>query len=197
MMLKIKILLLLSLVFLMTGCKDNLPRDLADERSLERYESLPVDSDLLLCLQSDGVLGKLPDLGSDGREMGRFGPSTLVVVSRDRVPALSEIEGLTGFVLWGDETAVEKLDPMLKSALLSAMALPGWRETKHRIIGTFDPESMDIEGALTAAGANPRSATGGIVTFSATCEVIFDILAWDNLRQLKQPTLMRPTQSLK
>lgn len=200
MIFKSKILLLLSLALVLNGCNDKLPSDLAglaDQRSVERFQALPADSDLLLCLQADGVLGKLPHLGPDGRQVGRFGPSTLVVVSRDLVPKLTEVEGLKGIVLWGEGQAVRKLDPMLKSALLSEMAQPDWRLMEHRVIGTFEDGDQDLNEALVAAGARTRSAVSGIATFSATSEVIFDILAWDRLVQLKKPTLQYPTQSQK
>ncbi len=203
MVFKSKILLLLGSIILMTmlsGCKDNLSGDLAglaDQQSLDRYATLPADSGLLLCLQSDGVLGKLPDLGPNGRQLGRFGPTTLVEVSRDLVPALAEVDGLKGLVLWGDDKAASKLDPLLRSIMLSEMAMPNWQATEHPVIGTFDDDGADLKQALTAAGAHPRSVNGGIATFAATSQVIFDILAWDNLRQLKKPTLLRPTQSLK
>jgi hypothetical protein len=199
---KSKMLLLPGLIFLVTllsGCNDKLPAELAglaDQKSLDRYAALPADSGLLLCLQSDGVLGKLPNLGPDGKQLGRFGPSTLVAVSRDLVPDLAEVDGLTGFVLWGDDQAAGKLDPMLRTALLGDMAQPNWREKEHAIIGTFD-DGAGLKEALVSAGAKPGSVNGGIVTFDATSEVIFDILAWDNLRQLEKPTLLHPTQSVK
>ena len=200
MIFKWKVIILLSLAFLLTGCNDNLPEDLAglaDEQSLARYKNLPADSGLLLCLQSDGVLGKLPQLGAEGRQIGRFGPSSLVVVSREIIPALAEVEGLKKMVLWGDDKAAGKLDPMLKEDLLSSMASPQWREKEHRLIGSFDKDETGLKEALTAAGARVGSAAGGVATFTAHAEVIFDILAWDNLRQLKKPNFQRPAQSLK
>ncbi len=200
MVFKSKTLLLLGLLVLLTGCNDNLSDELAglaDQKSLDRYAALPADAHLLLCLKAESVLGKLPNLDPDGQQLGRFGPCTLVSVSRDKLPALAEVEGLKSVILWGDATVVGKLDPMLRSTLLSEMAQPHWRETVQPVIGTFDEDSAGLKEALVAAGAHPRSVTAGIVTFDATCEVLFDILAWDNVRQLKQPTLMRPTQSLK
>ncbi len=196
MIFKSKTMILLALLLLLAGCNDDLA-GLADQKSLDRLASLPADSGLLLCLQADGALGKLPDLGPGGRQLGRFGPSTLVEVSRDAVPALAKIEGLKSMVLWGDENAAGKLDPMLKSELLGSMANPDWRLVQHRVIGTFDLESSNLKDALTAAGAQAGSVVDGIATFKASNEIIFDILAWENLRQLKKPTLMRPAQSLK
>jgi len=195
MLFKSKMFLLLGLLILVAGCNDNLSGDLdglADQKSMDRFAALPADADLLLCLQAESVLGKLPNLGSEGEQLGRFGPSTLVKVNRDMVPALTKVEGLKSMVLWGDGQAVSKLDPMLRNSLLGEMAQADWRETAHSVIGTFDEDSAGLKEALTAAGAHPRSVSGGIATFDATSEVIFDILAWDNLRQLKKPTLMRP-----
>lgn len=199
-MFKGKILLLTGLLVFLTGCNDKLPGDLAglaDQKSLDRFAALPGDSDLLLCLQAEKTLGKLPNLGPEGEQLGRFGPCTLLKVNRDIVPDLAKVEGLNSMVLWGDAQVVTKLDPMLRSTLLAEMAQPHWRESVHPIIGTFDDDSADLKTTLVAAGANVRSVTGGIATFDATSEVIFDILAWDNLRQLKKPTLLRPAQSLK
>lgn len=200
MIFKSQLIILSCLALLLSGCNDNLTDDLsglADAQSLARYKTLPADSGLLLCLQSDGVLGKLPQLGAEGRQIGRFGPSTLVVVGREKVPALAEVKGLKAMVLWGDDKAAGKLDPMLKEDLLSSMATSDWREKEHRLIGSFDKDTVDLKEALTNAGARVSSAAGGVVTFRAPAEIIFDILAWDNLRQLKTPNFQRPTQSLK
>ncbi len=197
---KFRIIILLGVLTLLTGCKDNLPGELAglaDQKSLDRYAALPADSDLLLCLQAESTLGKLPKLGPEGQQLGHFGPSTLVKVNREMVPALAEVEGLQSLVLWGDGQAAKKLDPQLRSTLLKEMAQPQWREKSYAIIGTFDKDSAGLKEALVAVGAQPRSVKAGLATFDATSEVIFDILAWDHLRQLKEPTLMRPTQSLK
>lgn len=200
MLLKSKILLLPILLVLLVGCNDSASdhlKRLADQKSLDRFDSLPPDSGLLLCLQSYDVLGELPDLGSEGREVGRFGPASLVIVSRNGVPALAKVNGLDGLVLWGDDKALDKIDPMLRSAMLSAMTMPTWRETEFSVIGTFADGGTGLKEALAAAGARPGSVNGGIATFDATSEVIFDILAWDNLRQLKKPSIQQPTQGLK
>ncbi len=196
---KIKILLLLAVLVVFNGCKDQLPTEmagLADQQSLQRLATLPEDSGLLLSLHSDGVLGQLPNLGPDGRELGRFGPTKLALVSRERVPALAKVDGLTGLVLWGDEKAVTKIDPMLRNAILAGMAATDWRETKYSVIATFADGTTNLAQSLADAGAVTGSITGNTATFVATSEVIFDILGRNDLRQLKKPDLQRPAQGL-
>jgi hypothetical protein len=193
---KSRLLILPAMLLLLTACNDKLA-GLADEKSQQRYDALPADSGLLLALQADGKLGDLPNLGEKGRQLGRTGSTALVEVSRDMLPALAEVEGVTGFVLWGDEKATGKLDPLLRDALLKGMAQPDWRATQHDLIGTFDDTGVDLEQSLVEAGAVPGSVSGGIVTFTATSEVIFDLLARDDLRQLKNPSLQHPMPGLK
>ncbi len=196
---KAKILLLLGTVMVFHGCKDQLPAELtglADQQSLQRLSALPEDSGLLLSLHSDGVLGKLPNLGPDGRELGRFGPTRLALVSRDMVPALAKVDGLTGLVLWGDDKVLTKIDPRLRNDILGGMASNHWQETQYSVIGTFDEGAANLNQSLTDSGAVIGSVNGNIVTFIATSQVIFDILARNDLRQLDKPDLQRPAQGL-
>ncbi len=193
------VLVLGALLVFLAACNDNLPTELAglaDQKSLDRLATLPGDADLLLALQSAGILGKLPHLGSQGRKLGHFGPTTLVEVSQDLVPELAKVEGLTGLVLWGDGRVVEKIDPPLRDAILGGMARSDWRETEYSVIGTFSHPGPDLKNSLAESGAIVGRVSGDVVTFRATSEVIFDLLARDDLSQLKKPNLQYPLQGL-
>ena len=191
---KTPLLLLLAFLVVFTGCKDDLPAEfagLAAESSLQRLAALPEDSALLLSLHSEGVLGKLPDLGAEGQDLGRFGPTKLILVSRNLVPDLAKVDGLTELVLWGDANAVTKMDPMLRLDLLNGMAAANWRDQQHSVIGTFDQDVVNLGPSISEAGASVGSVTGSIITFTATSEVIFDILLRDDLSQLNKSDLQQ------
>jgi len=196
---KTKILLLLIVLVAFSGCKDQLPAELsglAGEQSLQRLTVLPADSPLLLSLHSDGVLGKLPNLGPEGRDLGRFGPTKLVLVNREQVADMAKVDGVIELVLWGDDKALSRLDPMLRIEILNGMAAANWREKQYPVIGTFDQDVVNLGPSITDAGAAVGSVTGSIVTFEATCEVIFDILLRDDLSQLNKPALQQSLQGL-
>ncbi len=196
---KILIILLLALLAAMSGCKDQVPEELsglADQQSLHRLILLPVDSNLLLSLHSDGVLGKLPDLGSEGKDLGRFGPVRLVLVNRSQVSALAQVESLTELVLWGDDQSLNKIDPLLRNEILKGLAQPQWRQQVYSVIGVFTEGNDELKQSLLDNGAEIGSVAGGVVTLKATSEVIFDILTRDDLRQLKKPMTQHSLQRL-
>ena len=191
---KTQLLLLLATLIVFSGCKDELPAELsglAAPSSLQRLVALPEDSALLLSLHSDGVLGKLPNLGSEGRDLGRFGPTKLILVNRNLLPDLAKVDGLTELVLWGDANTVTKMDPMLRLEILNGMAAANWRDQQYSAIGTFDQDVVNLGSSITEAGASVGSVTGSIITFTATSEVIFDILLRDDLSLLKKPDLQQ------
>ena len=193
-----QILLLLTLMFalalalVVTGCKDQLPAELtglADENSVARLAVLPPDTNLLLSLHSSGVLGSIPDLGPGGRELGRFGPTALVLVNRARVAQLTKTPGLEHLVLWGDEKSLNRMGPMLRNDILSGMASDSWPEIEYAAVGEFVGTGPQLKQSLLDEGAEVGSSGGGVVTLTATCEVLFNILARDDLRQLKKSNL--------
>ncbi len=191
---KTKFLLLMVALVLVTGCRGSLSRQLkslADEPSIQRLDLLPEDTDLLISLHSETVLGELPDLGDEGRELGRFGSAVLLEVKRSRVFDLLDISNLTEMVLWGDEQAITRLDPMLRNELLSSMALPYWREGRYDVIATFTLSDDEISSLLADTETTVGSVNAGVATFSAPAETLFDILAGSGLVQLKKPVLQR------
>ncbi len=186
---------LLGLVLLLASCKEELPPQLAglaDEASLNRLAGLPEGSDLLVSLHSDGVLGKIPDLGPDSRELGRFGPTKLVLLPRNEMPVLAKTEGLTGLVLWGDETALQKMDPLLRNELLGGMASPDWENKTYSALAMSADGAEGLKDSLTVMGARVGSASSGVVTLTAGPQVIFDILAMDELKSLKRAGMLQP-----
>lgn len=190
-------ILLLVCSLVLAGCKGGVPDQLSgltDDASRQRLDKLADGTPLLISLHGDGGLGSLPELGGTDRVVGEMNGAKLVTVDRRRAEALADVKGVRKLILWGDERALNRLDPMLSHEVLSSLAQNGQGEAELKVIGTFDATDETIPLILSEYGlkASGGKAGGGVATFRAPLPVILDLLNDNRVIQLKKPALLGP-----
>lgn len=136
----------------------------------------------------------VPDLPPDQvRSLAFIQGLVLLEVQPGASRALARVPAGQDVVVWGSGVAVAKLGPVLRGQLARVAADETWRTTLVPAIATFAAPADDLVAQLTARGAGVGSASGGIVTLSATAEILLDLLNRPDLLALQSPTRQRPT----
>lgn len=164
----------------------------ADEQSLARLAALPPDARLLLSFEGHEAMGPLPDLGENGRKLGSFGKTYLVLVDRAVVPDLLATPGLKAVVGWGGEKIVGKMDARVRLTMLSRVAGEELRATPVPVVARFGGDVLDLRHRLEKLGAEVHTANAGVVTMDAPVDVLFEILADSDLISIAKPMVMKP-----
>lgn len=185
------LLCLLSLA----GCKGGLPDALdrlTDDASRDRLARLPAGTRLLISAHGPDGLGVLPELGDMGRVLGQLNGAALMELDRRRAADLGEIVGVRRLVLWGDESAATRLDPLLRSELLGTLHDPDGESAELEVIGTFAAGDDVIPLILAEYGLSVPAgrARAGVATFAAPVGVILELLNDERVQQLKKPALL-------
>lgn len=182
------------------GCRDSETSgelaSLADAGSVKRLESIPAESSVLISLHGKDRLTELPPATEGGRELGRYGKSVLLEMPRSAVSALAGSEEIERLFIWGDEQVVGRLDPLLRGKLLSRLDNPDRQGEPVSVIASFKTTDPKLLDSLVELGAEPGSQSGGIVTLTATPDVLMQILARPDLIKLEQSKLLKPMQKM-
>jgi hypothetical protein len=164
---------------------------LADAPSLAR---LPDDATAPVVISVRHGDQPAPDLPPDQvRSLAFVQGLALLEVQPGASEALAGVPAGQDVVVWGSGVAIAKLGPALRGQLARVAASGNWRTTVVPAIATFAAPADDVVAQLVARGAGVGSASGGIVTVSATADVLLDLLNRPELLSLQSPTHQRPT----
>lgn len=192
--LKLTLLAGLAVLAGLAGCKESEQlaslADLTDRASLERLASLPETSSIVLSLEGHQAMLP-PEPGETGRRLASFDKSFLLEVTREGLPDLAGTPGLKAIVVWGGGEMLPRLDSRLRLTMLSRLSGEELRATPLDAVARFEGEVLDLRHSLEKAGAEVRSARGGIVTLSATVDVLLEVLARPDLVKLEKPVLQK------
>ncbi len=126
----------------------------------------------------------------DATELGRAGSSILIEIPKAKLETLSTLTGVERASVWGESSAIAKMDGKLTQELLAAW--DGGRQTPIGLMARFADGSSGLEQALSEHGATPRTVAGPVVTLDADPETILRIVEMPGLVTLSMPQRLRP-----
>ncbi len=179
-------------LLLLAGCAGRSLEDVADESSLARFRALPADAEVLVSLHGEG----LAEHFTGTRPVGALGEARLVMAPHGALKTLSNLEGLQRVVVWGDDKALQRLDPLLRLEMLGAMDTAirtGKTGAEIRAVASFDEGARIQAAELQAMGLALGSHTGQVATVRGTCANLLDLAAHPQLVKLEKPALQFPT----
>lgn len=181
------------IVAISTGCAKPAPtlKTFLDEASEARLSAARGER-ILVSLKGLMPLESLPPLGEGGRVVGRAGTSVLLEVPRAVLPQLGGIDGVSHATVWGDDAAVARLDPGLRTQLLEVLDAPARAGERLPMIATFREDTGNLRERLESAGAAPRTVAGSVVTLDADTDAVFRILAFPDVAGLSRPRELHP-----
>lgn len=185
-------LALLVLALLLAGCRGGPLDEFADTDSLARLHALPGDAALMLSLHGPGLSEGFPGT----KPLGSLGDSRLLVAPRSFEATLDDIAHLERVVVWGDDRAVGRLDPLVRLDLLMHLDASQGRddpEDELSAIATFAGDASALRADLGTLGLSVGSATGGVATLTGPTSALLDLLARPDLIRLEKPELQIPT----
>lgn len=191
---RILIIALLTGLVLAAGCKEGEQlaglADLADRTSLERLATLPGNASVVLSLEGHQAM-QAPEPGEAGRRLASFDRSYLLEVPRESLPDLAATPHLKAIVVWGGGDLLPRLDSRLRMTMLSRLSGDELRSTPLDAVARFEGDGLDLRHSLETMGAEVRSARGGIVTLSATVDVMLQIAERPDLVKMEKPVLQK------
>lgn len=189
---KRRLWLFLVAALALAGCKGDEQLDkYMDAASKDRLAQISAADLVYVSLKCATPPGNLPPLDG-GQVFGRSGTTVLLTIPKRSLPKLRDVTKVQSAVVWGGSEEGKRLDPGLRAQLLGALDENSEQTSSVPMIATFRSERSDLEAQLRAMGAETRTVAGRVVTLDATPEVVFSLIAMDDLVNLTRPRKLNP-----